>query len=74
PIDNNEPSSSGCPTSVKIKDEIHNVNEDAMANISIKQEVQNDFINEDAMGYISIKQEVHNDFNDDQVEHMSLFS
>ncbi|XP_045828965.1 uncharacterized protein LOC123920706 isoform X2 [Trifolium pratense] len=78
PIDNNEPSSSGCPTSVKIKDEpwdnseIHDVNEDAMGNISIKQEVQNDFINEDAMGYISIKQEVHNDFNDDQVEHMSL--
>ncbi|KAK2376847.1 hypothetical protein QL285_077596 [Trifolium repens] len=78
PIDNNEPSSSGCPTSVKIKDEpwdnseIHNVNEDAMGNISIKQEVHNDFINEDVMGYISIKHEVHNDFNDDQVEHMSL--
>jgi len=66
PRDNNGPSSSACPTSVKIKDEpwdnseIHNVNEDAMGSISIKLPV------------VKSEQEIHNGFNDEQVENMSL--
>ncbi|KAI5434730.1 hypothetical protein KIW84_021522 [Lathyrus oleraceus] len=66
PINNNGPSSSACPTSVKIKDEpwdnseIHNVVENAMGSTSIKLPV------------VKNEQEVHNDYNDDQVEHMIL--
>ncbi|KAL5102163.1 hypothetical protein RYX36_006490 [Vicia faba] len=66
PINNNGPSSSACPTSVKIKDEpwdnseIHNVIENAMGSTSIKLPV------------VKNEQEVHNDYNDDQVEHMIL--
>jgi len=66
PRDNNGPSSSACPTSVKIKDEpwdnseIHNVNEDVMGSISIKLPV------------VKSEQEIHSDFNDEQVENMCL--
>lgn len=66
PRDNNGPSSSACPTSVKIKDEpwdnseIHNVNEDVMGSISIKLPV------------VKSEQEIHSNFNDEQVENMCL--
>lgn len=66
PTNNNGPSSSACPTSVKIKDEpwdnseIHNVVENAMGSTSIKLPV------------VKNEQEVHNDYNDDQVDHMIL--
>ncbi|CAK8538022.1 unnamed protein product [Lathyrus sativus] len=66
PTNNNGPSSSACPTSVKIKgepwdnSEIHNVIENAMGSTSIKLPVAKN------------EQELHNDYTDDQVEHMIL--
>lgn len=66
PTNNDGPSSSTCPTSVKIKDEpreyseIHNFMKDVMGNISIN------------LPDVKSERKVHNECDDDQVENMSL--
>ncbi|KAE9615070.1 hypothetical protein Lalb_Chr04g0251401 [Lupinus albus] len=67
PIKNDSPSTSTCPTSVKVKDEpwdnndYNNVDKDTIGSISV--EIPN----------VKSEWEVHNEYHhDDQVEHMSL--
>ncbi|KAJ1391150.1 hypothetical protein SESBI_36912 [Sesbania bispinosa] len=66
PINNDGPSSSTCPTSVKIKDEpldncdTHNINKDAMGSISVK------------LPNVKSEWDVHNKYDDDQLENMRL--
>lgn len=66
PLDNDGPTSSNCPASVKVKDEpldnseIHNVHKDAMDSISVN------------LPNVKSEKEVNDEFSDDQVENISL--